>query len=64
MTVQQRIQELIQPFAPAIETALGEVKQRYNWDRYFSDPLDRLAVQYALSVREFMMPYMRDIRWV
>lgn len=43
-----------------IEKSVDEIAGQYNWSSVSSDQLDQLAFQYAVTVRDFLYPYMRN----
>ena len=43
-----------------IEKSVDEIAGQYDWSRVSSDRLDQLAFQYAVTVRDFLYPYIRN----
>ncbi len=43
-----------------IKRCIEETAKRYDWSKVSSDELDQLAFQYAVTTRDFLMPYMRN----
>ena len=52
--------EVLGPLTRKIEEATDRIGQAYDWSSVSSSSLDQLAFQYAVTVRDFLFPYMRN----
>ncbi len=60
MTARSDAEQVLGKLTEAIEKTTDQAAARYDWSRASSDSLDQLAFQYAVTVRDFLDPYMRN----
>ncbi len=60
MSGREDTDEVLGELIPKIEKSTDEIAGRYDWSRVSADSLDQLAFQYAVTVRDFLEPYMRN----
>lgn len=52
--------EVLGMLTEKIEKSVDEIAGEYDWSKVSSDNLDQLVFQYAVTVRDFLHPYMRN----
>ena len=60
MTTRSSAEEVLGDLIGKIEKSTDEIAAKYDWSKVSSDSLDQLAFQYAVTVRDFLNPYMRN----
>jgi len=60
MNARNDAEEVLGILARKIENAVDEISGKYDWSKVSPDNLDQLAFQYAVTVRDFLDPYMRN----
>src|SRR5688572_8813540 len=53
-------EEVLGALVGKIEKTTDECAKAYDWSKVSPNELDQLAFQYAVTVRDFLEPYMRN----
>lgn len=60
MSTRNERDEVLGELTDKIAAAVDEIAGHYDFSKVSADPLDQLAFQYAVTVRDFLDPYMRN----
>ena len=60
MTAGNDAERVLGKLTAGIEESTNQTAAKYDWPSASSDSLDQLAFQYAVTVRDFLEPYMRN----
>ena len=60
MSTRDDADQVLGDLTAAIEKSTIEIEGLYDWSTFSTDTLDQLAFQYAVTVRDFLDPYMRN----